>query len=814
MSITPFETGEPPSWVAARAAAWNRMTASGIARPDSADASVAGGKVHNYSVKDGAAAARLYARIRNAEELTRDAPVTVVRQPFPSAQPIAVAINPDGVGGPQGPVPVVPMRQDPEGMPNEQAGPQHSLPQPAQRNPSEVGSNQPQQAPENMMAELGIAPPSTMVAPPALAAQPDIDAVLNGGRPEPGKSITLPSSATVTSGFDGTTAIGTTDPTTGKTHTGVINRFGVTVATAESEIVVGTGGLSRDTIIVDANGVTRMRSVDDGHGNIITWTANPDGSHSVRYADGTIVKEPASGSSTPAEVVQLRPDGLGGHVTVFNLNGTITEADFGPGVLGAPITDVTNPDGSHVLVATIPGQTNSAPYSIITGPDGNRVVLQPDGTTVPIDRYNDVIGGPNYANQFDPTTGTWRTDPITHRGPIVTRPDGTSTQEWFYRDRKGQERSATATFDPTGNLKMLDDFDYTGATITTFDTFDGITLPTWTTRLDAGNVKDESTLVWEVALAFTGIPELGWAAGRMIGTRLITSQLAARGVSDVGIELATSQLAARGATAFTGLAGNSPRQLSGTYAGALSKIGASGPTSLGRLPSLRPLSWGPKVGATIRGFDAATALPGFISRGISSLGAIPGIASNTAVSVQNTVLVGIIKSIAALEKAIPTPAVELVGISRRLTDPATPLADMLAIRFNAAIRPGRVIPPGVQRLPSGKLPSNYRYAGQQYPMERLSPGLRAKYPAGVKFTSDGFPDFTPYASHTVKFPSPGFVGNRSTDFTQANRMAGLPSKPRGWTWHHHQDGSTLQLVPEDLHEAIRHAGGVAIKKGP
>lgn len=29
----------------------------------------------------------------------------------------------------------------------------------------------------------------------------------------------------------------------------------------------------------------------------------------------------------------------------------------------------------------------------------------------------------------------------------------------------------------------------------------------------------------------------------------------------------------------------------------------------------------------------------------------------------------------------------------------------------------------------------------------------------------------------------------------------------------HQDGHTMQLVPTDLHDAIRHAGGVAVKKG-
>ncbi len=39
------------------------------------------------------------------------------------------------------------------------------------------------------------------------------------------------------------------------------------------------------------------------------------------------------------------------------------------------------------------------------------------------------------------------------------------------------------------------------------------------------------------------------------------------------------------------------------------------------------------------------------------------------------------------------------------------------------------------------------------------------------------------------------TGNRAADFAAANGAAGLQSTPRGYTWHHHQDGRTMQLVP-------------------
>ncbi|MBN1126825.1 MAG: HNH endonuclease [Sedimentisphaerales bacterium] len=46
----------------------------------------------------------------------------------------------------------------------------------------------------------------------------------------------------------------------------------------------------------------------------------------------------------------------------------------------------------------------------------------------------------------------------------------------------------------------------------------------------------------------------------------------------------------------------------------------------------------------------------------------------------------------------------------------------------------------------------------------------------------------------------------------ANKMMGYPDTPKGYTWHHVEDGVTMQLVPTDLHQAVRHTGGVAVIK--
>ncbi|MFR3730496.1 HNH endonuclease [Lacrimispora sp.] len=49
---------------------------------------------------------------------------------------------------------------------------------------------------------------------------------------------------------------------------------------------------------------------------------------------------------------------------------------------------------------------------------------------------------------------------------------------------------------------------------------------------------------------------------------------------------------------------------------------------------------------------------------------------------------------------------------------------------------------------------------------------------------------------------------------KANQTAGYKSTPKGFTWHHVEDGKTMMLVPTDLHSAVRHTGGASlIRKG-
>lgn len=103
-------------------------------------------------------------------------------------------------------------------------------------------------------------------------------------------------------------------------------------------------------------------------------------------------------------------------------------------------------------------------------------------------------------------------------------------------------------------------------------------------------------------------------------------------------------------------------------------------------------------------------------------------------------------------------------------------------------------------------PLNYEFANSTYSFEGTDEELHGEYPEGVKFDAEGYPDFSPYAVEAVEID---MKGNHTTDYQDANSAAGLERTPEGYTWHHHQDGKTMLLVPTDLHSAVRHTGGVS-----
>jgi A nuclease of the HNH/ENDO VII superfamily with conserved WHH len=123
--------------------------------------------------------------------------------------------------------------------------------------------------------------------------------------------------------------------------------------------------------------------------------------------------------------------------------------------------------------------------------------------------------------------------------------------------------------------------------------------------------------------------------------------------------------------------------------------------------------------------------------------------------------------------------------------------------------------------PKPKLRNN-SFAGKTFDVEELKkweskyPGISRKYPEGVKFTKDGYPDFSPY---TVKGGSVKIEmqGNYTSDFEQATNLARkngvseevLAKIQKDYTWHHSEDMTTMFLVPSDIHDVVRHSGGIS-----
>lgn len=119
---------------------------------------------------------------------------------------------------------------------------------------------------------------------------------------------------------------------------------------------------------------------------------------------------------------------------------------------------------------------------------------------------------------------------------------------------------------------------------------------------------------------------------------------------------------------------------------------------------------------------------------------------------------------------------------------------------------------------AGRLPANHEFAGKDFPLPEetvaklRSEGIEA---TSVHFSEAGFPDFEPFAKELPngeRSVTIELTGSRAADARAANRAAGLKREPRGYVWHHSEEMGTMILVPESVHEAVRHTGGAAVYK--
>jgi HK97 family phage portal protein len=112
--------------------------------------------------------------------------------------------------------------------------------------------------------------------------------------------------------------------------------------------------------------------------------------------------------------------------------------------------------------------------------------------------------------------------------------------------------------------------------------------------------------------------------------------------------------------------------------------------------------------------------------------------------------------------------------------------------------PGTPAPAAPVPIPPGATIRNQAWAGGRHP------------DTGIPFNGQGFPIYDSVATHTVRIPHTG----TASDVRAANRAAGFSTTPHGMVWHHHQDGYTMQLVPEEVHRRTGHTGSRGIGNLP
>lgn len=123
------------------------------------------------------------------------------------------------------------------------------------------------------------------------------------------------------------------------------------------------------------------------------------------------------------------------------------------------------------------------------------------------------------------------------------------------------------------------------------------------------------------------------------------------------------------------------------------------------------------------------------------------------------------------------------------------------------------------RLERGGGMVNLKKKGSQLSYDELV-RLDKKYPGGVPFTKEGFPDFTKVAVKDQK-GNPVIVdlGKKFTGTDKDQVMAEELFHAKGnkygeelISWHHIENSTSLVRVPREIHEIVSHAGGRSTSK--
>lgn len=80
---------------------------------------------------------------------------------------------------------------------------------------------------------------------------------------------------------------------------------------------------------------------------------------------------------------------------------------------------------------------------------------------------------------------------------------------------------------------------------------------------------------------------------------------------------------------------------------------------------------------------------------------------------------------------------------------------------------------------------------------------------------NGFPDFSAHSRGNVEIPMTGTPADRRMADQAMRDQLGDPNwtKPSDYTWHHKEDGVTMQLIPTSMNSSYGHTGGASLYTG-
>ena len=222
------------------------------------------------------------------------------------------------------------------------------------------------------------------------------------------------------------------------------------------------------------------------------------------------------------------------------------------------------------------------------------------------------------------------------------------------------------------------------------------------------------------------------------------------------------------------------------------------------------------------GRGTATAIDGVVDAGASAVrdpGSIPGAAGDLASRTWDDPL-GTGKALIGYDELASGRYEDWLGqvgfglVGGAAGTAPSRLSQLRRVRGRPDLRPvGRRAPRNGARFAGGRIDFRREDLGTRPGTDppKMNASVRERlaqaYPQGVRYTRAGYPVFTSYAIDRTTVE--GLTGVYDTDADLANVATGRSETPPGYTWHHVENGTAMELVPSYLHKHVGHTGGVA-----